>query len=76
MSNEEGRKCVTTQFIYGYMAKDRSDSERGNPLPPPRGLLFLISDILYAPPSRQNSSPVVKYWLDLDLFLFKPVLHD
>ena len=34
-------------FIYGYigvghMTKDHSDSERGNPLPPP-GLLFPIS---------------------------------
>ena len=37
----------STHFIYGYMAsdimvKDRSNSERGNPLPP-HGLLFPIS---------------------------------
>ena len=29
----------STHFIYGYMAKDHSDSERGKPLPP-HGLLF------------------------------------
>ena len=32
----------STHFIYGYMASDHSDSERGNPLPP-HGLLFPIS---------------------------------
>ena len=32
----------STHFIYSYMVKDHSDSERGNPLPPHR-LLFLIS---------------------------------
>ena len=31
----------STHFIYGYMASDHSDSERGNPLPP-HGLLFSI----------------------------------
>ena len=31
--------------LYGvrYMVKDHSDSERGNPLPPPHGLLFYFS---------------------------------
>ena len=29
----------STHFIYGYMAKDHSDSERGNLLPP-HGRLF------------------------------------
>ena len=39
----------STHFISGYMAsdtymvKDHSDSERGNPMPPLHGLLFLIS---------------------------------
>ena len=39
----------SAHFIYGYMAsdiimvKDHSDSERGNPLAPLHGLLFLIS---------------------------------
>ena len=28
--------------FYGYMVKDHSDSERGNPLPP-HGLLFPIN---------------------------------
>ena len=38
-----------TQYIFirlngvGHMVKDHSDSERGNPLPPLLGLLFLIS---------------------------------
>ena len=32
----------STHFIYGYMVKDHSDSERGNPLPPHR-LLFSIN---------------------------------
>ena len=32
----------STHFIYGYMVKYHSDSERGNPLPPHR-LLFLIN---------------------------------
>ena len=32
----------STHFIYGYMVKDHSDSERGNPLPP-HGLLFPIN---------------------------------
>ena len=32
----------STHFIYGYMASDHSDSERGNLLPP-HGLLFPIS---------------------------------
>ena len=38
----------STHFIYGYMAsdhmvKDHSDSEKGNPLPPPRLLLSINS---------------------------------
>ena len=32
----------STHFIYGYMVKDHSDSEKGNPLPPHR-LLFPIN---------------------------------
>ena len=32
----------STHFIYGYMVKDHSDSEKGNPLPPHR-LLFTIN---------------------------------
>ena len=45
---EEGRKemfYLTTHsahFIYGYMASDHSDSEKGNPLLPHR-LLFPIN---------------------------------
>ena len=44
----EGRKEMfyltthSTHFIYGYMASDHADSERGNPLPP-RGLFFPIN---------------------------------
>ena len=32
----------STHFIYGYMVKDHSDSEKENPLPPHR-LLFPIN---------------------------------
>ena len=32
----------STHFSYGYMVKDYSDSEKGNPLPPHR-LLFQIN---------------------------------
>ena len=35
----------STRFIFSYMVKDHSDSERGNPLLP-HGLLFLISSII------------------------------
>ena len=46
--DKEGRKEMfyltthSTHFIYGYMAKDHSDSEKGNQLPPHR-LLFPIN---------------------------------
>ena len=33
----------STHFIYGYMVKDHSDSEKGNPLPPHRLLLSINS---------------------------------
>ena len=33
----------STHFIYGYMVKDHSDSEKGNPLPPQRLLLSINS---------------------------------
>ena len=33
----------STHFIYGYMVKDHSDSEKGNPLPPHRLLLLINS---------------------------------
>ena len=42
----------STYFIYGYMVKDHSDSERENPLPP-HGLLFPMV-LLYAPSHRQD----------------------
>ena len=40
------------------MVKDHSDSERGNPLLPLHGLLFLINSMepLYAPSDRQDST--------------------
>ena len=41
----------STHFIYSYMVKDHSDSERENLLLP-HGLLFLS----YAPPHRQDST--------------------
>ena len=47
----------STHFIYGYMASDHSDSEKGNPLPPHR-LLFPITArvLLYALSHRQDST--------------------
>ena len=49
LSPLQGRKKIfylttylTHFLIYGYMVKDHSDSERGNPLPP-HGLLFPIN---------------------------------
>ena len=33
----------STHFIYGYMVKDHSNSEKGNPLPPHRLLLSINS---------------------------------
>ena len=47
----------STHFIYGYMVKDHSDSERGNLLPPHR-LLFLINSkgFLYALSHRQDNT--------------------
>ena len=41
------------------MAKDHSYSERGNPLPPPHGLLFPISNkggLVYASSHRQDTT--------------------
>ena len=47
----------STHFIYGYMASDHSDSERGNPLPPHR-LSFRLAArvILYASSHRQDNT--------------------
>ena len=44
----------STHFIYGYMVKDHSDSERGNPLQP-HGLFFPINckgSFIYTIPDR------------------------
>ena len=47
----------STHFIYGYMVKDHSDSEKGNPLPPHRLLYRLTARVLlYAPSHRQDST--------------------
>ena len=61
--SREGRKEMfyltthSTHFIYGYMASDHSDSEKGNPLPP-HGLLFPINSkgSFYASSHRQDST--------------------
>ena len=47
----------STHFIYGYMVKDHSDSEKGNQLPPHR-LLFPINSkgSFISPSHRQDST--------------------
>ena len=60
----------STRFIYGYVALDDSDSERGNPLPP-HGLLFLTNSkgyfYMHHPTDRIAHTtvfvtPVVEHW--------------
>ena len=47
----------STHFIYGYMVKDHSDSEKGYLLPPHRLLLSINSKgSLYAPSHRQDNT--------------------
>ena len=62
----------STQFIYSYMVKDHSDSERGNLLLP-HGLLFLINSngsFRYSIPqtgiahTMAFGTPVVEHWLE------------
>ena len=76
----EGRKEMfyltthSTHFIYGYMVKDHSDSERGNPLRPHR-LLFLISSkgsfICIIPDRITHTTafvtPVVEHWVEREI---------
>ena len=62
--------------LYGveHMVKDHIDSNRGNPLLPPRGLLFARSSKGYficniPPPDRiahttASVTPVVEHWLE------------
>ena len=45
----------STHFIYGYMVKDHSDSEKGNPLPPHRLLLSINRERKNA--VRKNLTP-------------------
>ena len=63
----------STHFIYGYMASDHSDSERGNLLPPHR-LLFPISSkgsfICTTPQTAHTTAfvkPVVEHWLEREI---------
>ena len=45
-------------YRVGHTIKDHSDSERGNPLPPLRGLLFRLAArvLLYAPSHSQDNT--------------------
>ena len=74
-----GRKDTLNTFylqLYGirHMVKDHSDSEKGNPLPPPR-LLFPISSkgsFICIIPDRITHTmafvtPVVDHWLEWDI---------
>ena len=66
---KEGRKEVfylmthSTHFMYGYMVKDHSDSERGNPLPP-HGLLFMHRPTDRITNTTAFVTPVVEHWLE------------
>ena len=63
----------STHFIYGYMVKDHSDSEKGNPLLP-HMLLFLINSksyFIYTIPQTGYHTmpfvtPVMEHWLERD----------
>ena len=79
--SEEEKKDVfylTTHFIYGYIVKDHSDSERGNPLPP-HGLLFSINSgffYMHHPTVRiihttDFVTPVVVHWLEREIYTLK-----
>ena len=65
-------------WIYGigHMVKDSSDSDRGNPLPPLHGLLFLISSKVFSnmhhPTDRIAHTmafviPTMQDWLEWEL---------
>ena len=59
-------------YGVGYMVNDLSDSERGNPLPPLHGLLFLINSkgsFMHHPTDRISYTtafltPVMEHWLE------------
>ena len=65
-------KTHSTHFIYSYMVKDHSDSERGNLLPP-HGLLFPFSSkgsficIIHTDRITHTMifvTPVMEHWLE------------
>ena len=64
----------STHFIYGYMVKDHSDSEKGNLLPP-HGLLFPINSkgyIICTIPDRIAHTTtfvtlIVEHWLEREI---------
>ena len=55
-------------YGVGHMVKDRSDSERGNPLPPD-GLLFLISSKGSFICTTAFVTPVMEHWLEREIAL-------
>ena len=74
----------STHFIYGYMVKDHSDSERGNPLPQ-HELLFPISSkgsfICIIPTHRITHTtafvtPVVEHWLEREVAQWVHLMKD
>ena len=59
-----------THFIYGYIVKDHSDSEKGNPLLP--YMLILWFFYMYHPTDRIGHTmtfvtPVVEHWLEREI---------
>ena len=83
----EGRKCffliifneaLNTFYLrlygVGHMAKDNSDSESGNSLPPLHGYWFRLAAryFLYAPTDRIADTtafvtPVVEHWMEREI---------
>ena len=57
----------STHFIYGYIASDHSDSERGNPLPFYMGYSFRLAEIDRIAHTMAFVAPVVEHGLEREI---------
>ena len=57
----------STHFIYGYMASDHSDSEKGNPLPPQQGFFYMYHPTDRITHTTAFVTPVVEHWLEREI---------